>query len=77
MCIRDRDWIDLHGNAASCISATSPPRFLGPRREDIVVPYRPSVASFCVKSHQIIAGMMVAAVSRPAAAVAARPAFVR
>ena len=28
-------------------------------------------------SHQIIAGMMVAAVSRPAAAVAARPAFVR
>ena len=29
------------------------------------------------KSHQIIAGMMVAWVSRPAAAVAARPALVR
>ena len=38
---------------------------------------RASALGDCVKSHQIIAGMMVAAVSRPAAAVAARPAFVR
>ncbi|MGH3744162.1 MAG: hypothetical protein ACRDTP_04810 [Mycobacteriales bacterium] len=43
-----------------------------------LVSYRLTRDKFCVKkSHQIIAGMMSAAVSRSAAAVAARPAFVR
>ncbi len=42
-----------------------------------LVPYQPTLAGFCAKSHQNIAGTMVACVSLPAAAVAARPALVR
>ena len=48
---------------------TSPPASL--------VPYRRTLAACCVKSHQIIAGMMIASVRWAAAAVAARPALVR
>ena len=44
----------------------------------ILVPYRSTLDTSCVKeSHQINAGMMVASVRRAAAAVAARPALVR
>jgi hypothetical protein len=42
-----------------------------------LVPYRRALVTSCVKSHQIIAGMMTASVSRTAAAEAARPAVVR
>ena len=48
-----------------------------------LVPYHRTLGTFCVeshpeqKSHQINAGMIVASVSRAAAAVAARPALVR
>ncbi len=42
-----------------------------------LVPYQSTLGGFCAKSHQFIAGMMVACVSLPAAAVAARPALVR
>jgi hypothetical protein len=43
-----------------------------------LVAYRLALDTFCIeKSHQIMAGMIVASVSRSAAAVAARPALVR
>jgi len=43
-----------------------------------LVPYRLTLDTSCTKkSHQIICAMMVAAVRRSAAAVAARPALVR
>ena len=48
-----------------------------------LVPYHRTLGTFCVeshleqKSHQINAGMIVASVSRAAAAVAARPALVK
>ena len=65
--------------------AEHPPRILllyGSLRERsysrLLVPYPPTLDTFCVKnSHQISAGMIVAAVRRSAAAVAARPALVR
>ena len=48
----------------------------------LLVPYQPTHATFCAesylqKSHQIIAGTIIASVIRHAAAVAARPALVR
>ena len=42
-----------------------------------LVTYPRTPVTSCVESHQIIAGMMTDSVSRPAAAAAARPAFVR
>jgi hypothetical protein len=54
----------------------------GPRKPGIacrdLVTYAPTLDTICIeKSHQIIAGMMIASVIRQAAAVAARPIRVR
>jgi len=59
--------------SSSCVGMKDPVAV----RKSFLGAYHPTVATFCAKSYQIVAGTMTAAVSRPAAAVAARPAFVR